>query len=91
MTKVRSTQASISINSYTNLSKREFSQVCIVEMFFVNNVQRLNIYDEDILCFRSSHRRCSVKKMFSEISLNSQENACVSLFLNKVAGPRQNF
>ena len=26
---------------------------------------------------RSSHRRCSVKKMFLEISQNSQENICV--------------
>ena len=39
-------------------------------------------------CFgknRSSHRRCSVKKVFLEILQNSQEN---SLFFNKVSGLR---
>ena len=35
-------------------------------------------------------QRCSVKKMFLEISQNSQENKhmCQSLFFNKVAGLR---
>ena len=31
-------------------------------------------------------RRCSVKKVFLELSQNSQENTCASLFFNKVAG-----
>ena len=31
-------------------------------------------------------RRCSIKKLFLEISLNSQENICASLFFNKVVG-----
>ena len=31
-------------------------------------------------------QRCSVKKVFLEISQNSQENMCQSLFLNKVVG-----
>ena len=31
----------------------------------------------DKSCHRSSHRRYSVKKVFSEISQNSQENTCV--------------
>ena len=30
--------------------------------------------------------RCSVKKVFLEISQNSQKNTCASLFFNKVAG-----
>ena len=30
-------------------------------------------------------QRCSVKKVFLEISQNSQENSCASLFFNKVA------
>ena len=42
---------------------------------------------------RSSHRRCSVKKMFSNISQKSQENTCarvsfltcVRVFFNKVS------
>ena len=37
---------------------------------------------------RSSHRRCSVKKMFWEISQNLKENTCASLFFNKAAGLR---
>ena len=36
---------------------------------------------------RSSHQRCSVKKVLLEISQKSQENDCVkSLFFNKAAG-----
>ena len=31
-------------------------------------------------------QRCSVKKVFLEISQNSQENACARVSLNKVAG-----
>ena len=31
-------------------------------------------------------RRCSVKQVFLNISQNSQENTCASLFFNKVAG-----
>ena len=37
-------------------------------------------------CDRSSHRRCSIKKLFLKISQNSQENTCRSLFFNKVRG-----
>ena len=37
---------------------------------------------------RSSRTEVSVKKVFSEILLNSLENTCVSLFLNKFAGLR---
>ena len=33
-------------------------------------------------------QRCSVKKVFLEIWQNSQENTCVRVFFNKVAGPR---
>ena len=35
--------------------------------------------------YRNSHRRCSVKKMFLEISQNSQENTCgrVSIFVGE--------
>ena len=37
--------------------------------------------------FKSSHRRCSLKKVFLEISQNSQENTCATVhFFNKVAG-----
>ena len=37
-------------------------------------------------------RRCSVKKVFLEISQNSQENTCARVsFFNKVAGKACNF
>ena len=37
-------------------------------------------------------RRCSVKKVFLEISQNSQENTCArASFFNKVAGARASF
>ena len=35
---------------------------------------------------RSSHRRCSVKKLFLKICETLQENTCVGAFFNKVAG-----
>ena len=35
---------------------------------------------------RSSHRRCSIKKLFLEISQNSQESTCARASYNKVAG-----
>ena len=35
---------------------------------------------------RSSHRRCSIKKVVFKISETSQENPCVEAFFNKVAG-----
>ena len=38
--------------------------------------------------YRSSHRRCSVKKVFLEISRNSQENTCTRVsFLIKLKAP----
>ena len=36
-------------------------------------------------------RWCSVKKVFLEISQNLQENTCVRVFFNKVAGLACNF
>ena len=41
-----------------------------------------------ILTDRNSHQRCSVKKVFLEISQNSQENTYAKVFLNKVPGFR---
>ena len=40
--------------------------------------------------YRSSHQRCSMMKVFLKILKNSAKKACVSLFLNKVAGLRVN-
>ena len=37
---------------------------------------------------RSSYRKCSSKKVFLKICQNSQENTCVGIFFNKVAGLR---
>ena len=33
-------------------------------------------------------KRCSLKKVFLDISQNSQENTCVTVFFNKVEGLR---
>ena len=38
------------------------------------------------MIYRGSHRRCSLKKVFLEISQNSQENTVPGSFFNKVAG-----
>ena len=55
----------------------------------VSTVCHLYLISCFILFFniKSSHRRCSVRKVFLEISQNSHEkNLCQSLFFNKVAG-----
>ena len=36
----------------------------------------VRVQDFPFLLFRNSHRRCSVKKVFLEISQNLQENTC---------------
>ena len=41
-------------------------------------IQRKKKYKNNI--FRSSHQRCSLRKVFLEISQNSQENTCVRVF-----------
>ena len=41
---------------------------------------------EKILIAEAVGQRCSLKKVFLEISQNSQENTCASLFFNKIAG-----
>ena len=41
----------------------------------------INLYTEkSFRAYRSSHRRCSVKKVFWKISQNSQENTCARVF-----------
>ena len=49
--------------------------------------RHLNFYPAHIrpTSLQAFVQRCSVKKMFLEISQNSQENTCASLFFNKVA------
>ena len=45
-----------------------------------------------LFLYRSSHRRCSVEKVFLEISQNSQENTCARVpFLIKKETPAQVF
>ena len=39
----------------------------------------------EIPIVKSSHQRCSIKKVFLKISQNSQEKTCASLFFNKVS------
>ena len=55
--------------------------LCYVVTFFisrVNGVSHSFIFPLLIL-FRSSHRRCSIKKVFFKISQNSQENICAKV------------
>ena len=53
--------------------------------YFKSSTRRKGIFSRNILIFRSSHRRCSVKKVFLEISQNSQENTCARVtFLIKL-------
>ena len=47
---------------------------------------RENCPNTEFFLVRSSHRRCSIKKVFLEFSLYSQENTCVESCFNKVAG-----
>ena len=42
----------------------------------------------EMVVIKSSHQRCSVKKLFLETSQNSQEKTCARAFFNKVAGLR---
>ena len=61
--------------------------LCYVVTFFISRVNGFShsfIFPLLIL-FRSSHRRCSIKKVFFKISQNSQENICakVSFILKK--------
>ena len=42
-------------------------------------------YDDDMTS-RSSHRKCTLKKVFLKILQNLQENSCVRVFFNKAAG-----
>ena len=39
--------------------------------------------------FRSSHRRCSVKKVFLKLLQNSHQSTCAIVFFNKVAGQKK--
>ena len=65
---------------------------CEISIYFAVNsstLQRqLERYHGRILTYRSTRQRCSVKKVFLEISQNSQENTCARVFFNKVAGLR---
>ena len=58
------------------------------QIIFLNSFQsfsELQEWSEEVVSFRSSHQRCSVKKVFLEISQNSQENTCVRVsFLIKL-------
>ena len=52
-------------------------------MFFLKLYSLTSSYST---VYISRHRRCSTKKVLLNISQNSQENTCLSLFFNKVAG-----
>ena len=46
-------------------------QTSMFDFFCVKIVKGLTVH-----CFRSSHQKCSVKKVFLEILQNSQESTC---------------
>ena len=87
---------------YVNLSKQEFSynlrkfwlKKSLVPLLFFY-VLHAGIKLKTRLTraiFRSSHQRCSMKKVFLNISQNSQENTFVGVsFLKKLKNPAQVF
>ena len=81
------------INLYT---KKCFFQTYTTAIFnfcfflFVFFEKLRNIYKNTFLYFydetRSSHRQCSIKKLFLKILQHSLENTCFVVFFYKVAG-----
>ena len=61
----------------TKIYRKRKLQVALVEL--------------DMKMLEAVVQRCSVKKLFLEISQNLQENTCVRVFFNKVAGLVCNF
>ena len=49
-------------------------------MHLLNHLKWLSLLLEEVVV-----QRCSVKKVFLEISQNSQENTCARVFFNEVA------
>ena len=70
-------QTSSTFYTSNDVSRRKNLLVLITELRNSHLITLLKTY-------RSSHRRCSVKKVFLKISQNSQENTCVrvSFWLN---------
>ena len=63
---------------------RRMTTFLVLEVRFFQGVRFLRgpffvflLFDFVFTLYRSSHQRCSVKKVFLEISQNSQENTCV--------------
>ena len=74
--------------SSASFQTREKLQKLFTNKLLLRHLLQLKIFSPSMinyLRYRSSHRRCSVKKLFLEISQSSQENTCTSLFFNKVA------
>ena len=58
-----------------------FSKYCLFFRWFLANIPHMNY----VSVARSSHRRCSLKKLFLKISQNLQENTIAgATFFNKV-------
>ena len=52
-------------------------------------VRNTNAFYSDQVCYRSSHQKCSIKKLFLKILQYSQENICVGVsFLIKLQATR---
>ena len=52
------------------------------------SLNRFKDYNKRVAWIEAVVQRCSVKKLFLEISQNSQENTCSRAFFNKVTGLR---
>ena len=67
--------------SITNMLVVKFPLLKACQLFGMSAIGRFHCSSH----FRSSHRRCSIKKVLLKISQNSQESACARVsFLNKV-------
>ena len=64
----------------------------MMDKIFLNVVKEFAIVQPNFVNIkgnpRSSHQRCSIKKVFLEISQSLQENTCARVSFNKVAGLR---
>ena len=67
---------------YRRSKNKHMRESCFFMFKRLQTITRF-FYKQHLNICRSSHQRCSVKKVFLEISQNSQENTCASLFLNK--------
>ena len=80
-----------SLNCFINWweSDHNFNMQCAIETPWQRSTPSpWKIIWRPLRGLRYSHQKYSVKKVFLKVSQNLQENTCVSLFYNKIAGLR---